>query len=138
MVLSYALAKRSGMDFESLLRERLLSPLGMGDTYISKPPPNVRVAQGHFSNASPASPWNFHVDMAGVGGVRATLPDMVRYLEGELGTRDSQITPGIGAHAAASGQCRRPYHGHGLGNPILRDHCQWPHNHHACRRHRGL
>jgi CubicO group peptidase (beta-lactamase class C family) len=92
MVLSYALAKRSGMDFETLLRERLLSPLGMSDTYIAKPPPNVRVAQGHFSNARPAAPWNFHVDMAGVGGVRATLPDMVRYLEGELGTRDSQIT----------------------------------------------
>ena len=95
MVLSYALAKRSGMDFETLLRERLLSPLGMGDTYISKPPANVRVAQGHFSNARPAAPWNFHVDMAGVGGVRATLPDMVRYLEGQLGTRDSQITPAL-------------------------------------------
>src|SRR5215475_5502971 len=29
MVLSYALAKHSGRDFETLLRERLLSPLGM-------------------------------------------------------------------------------------------------------------
>jgi CubicO group peptidase (beta-lactamase class C family) len=93
MVLSYALAKRSGMDFETLLRERLLSPLGMSDTYIAKRPPNVRVAPGHLSNAMPAGPWNFHVDMAGVGGVRATLPDMVRYLEGQLGTRESQITP---------------------------------------------
>jgi serine-type D-Ala-D-Ala carboxypeptidase/endopeptidase len=27
--------------------------------------------------------------------VRATLPDMVRYLEGELGTRESQITPAL-------------------------------------------
>src|SRR5204863_3587965 len=66
MVLSYALAKRSGMDFETLLRERLLSPLGMSDTYITKRPPNVRVAQGHLSNAMPARSWNFHVDMAGV------------------------------------------------------------------------
>ena len=33
--------------------------------------------------------------MAGVGGVRATLPDMVRYLEGELGTRESAITPAL-------------------------------------------
>jgi CubicO group peptidase (beta-lactamase class C family) len=95
MVLSYALAKRSGTDFETLLRERLLSPLGMSDTYIAKRPPNVRVAQGHLSNAMPAGPWDFHVDMAGVGGVRATLPDMVRYLEGELGTRESQITPAL-------------------------------------------
>lgn len=34
MVLSYALAQRSGRDFETLLRERLLSPLGMDDTFI--------------------------------------------------------------------------------------------------------
>jgi serine-type D-Ala-D-Ala carboxypeptidase/endopeptidase len=95
MVLSYALAKRSGTDFETLLRERLLSPLGMSDTYIAKRPANVRVAQGHLSNGMPAGPWDFHVDMAGVGGVRATLPDMVRYLEGQLGTRASQIAPAL-------------------------------------------
>jgi D-alanyl-D-alanine-carboxypeptidase/D-alanyl-D-alanine-endopeptidase len=40
-------------------------------------------------------PWDFPADMAGVGGVRATLPDMVRYLEGELGTRQSAITPAL-------------------------------------------
>lgn len=93
MVLSYALAKRSGKDFEMLLRERLLAPLGMNDTYVARRPPHVRLAQGHQSNTVPAGPWDFPVDMAGVGGVRATLPDMVRYLEGQLGTRDSAITP---------------------------------------------
>ena len=95
MVLSYALAKHSGKDYETLLRERLLAPLGMNDTYIAKRPPQVRLAQGHFSNAMPAVPWDFQVDMAGVGGVRATLPDMVRYVEGELGTRESAITPAL-------------------------------------------
>jgi D-alanyl-D-alanine-carboxypeptidase/D-alanyl-D-alanine-endopeptidase len=59
MVLSYALAKRSGKDYETLLRERLLTPLGMSDTYIAKRPPNVRLAQGHLSNARPAVPWDF-------------------------------------------------------------------------------
>jgi hypothetical protein len=33
--------------------------------------------------------------MAGVGGVRATLADMLRYMEGELGSRDSAITPAL-------------------------------------------
>jgi hypothetical protein len=33
--------------------------------------------------------------MAGVGGVRATLPDMLRYLEGQLGMRESAITPAL-------------------------------------------
>jgi CubicO group peptidase (beta-lactamase class C family) len=95
MVLSYALAKRSGKDYETLLRERLLAPLGMNDSYIAKRPPHVRLAQGHLGNAVPAVSWDFPIDMAGVGGVRATLPDMVRYLEGELGTRESAIGPAL-------------------------------------------
>ena len=95
MVLSYALAKRSGKDYETLLRERLLAPLGMNETYVAKRPPQVRLAQGHLANALPAVPWDFPADMAGVGGVRATLPDMVRYLEGALGTRESAITPAL-------------------------------------------
>jgi CubicO group peptidase (beta-lactamase class C family) len=52
-----------------------------------------QAAQGHFSNGLPAGPWDLPVDMAGAGGVRATLPDMVRYLEGHLGTRESSIAP---------------------------------------------
>jgi serine-type D-Ala-D-Ala carboxypeptidase/endopeptidase len=95
IVLSYAIAKRSGKDYETLLRERLLGPLGMNETYVARRPPQVHLAQGHLSNGTPAKPWDFHPDMAGVGGVRATLPDMLRYLEGELGTRDSPITPAL-------------------------------------------
>jgi serine-type D-Ala-D-Ala carboxypeptidase/endopeptidase len=95
MVLSYALAKRSGKDYEALLRERLLAPLGMNETYVAKRPPQVRLAQGHFANTMPTVPWDFPADMAGVGGVRSTLPDMVRYLEGQLGTRASAITPAL-------------------------------------------
>ena len=111
MVLSYALAKRSGKDFETLLRERLLVPLGMNETYVAQRPPQVHVAQGHLSNALPAGPWDFSPDMAGVGGVRSTLPDMLRYLEGELGTRESAITPALARtqeHVANVG-------GHGMG-----------------------
>jgi D-alanyl-D-alanine-carboxypeptidase/D-alanyl-D-alanine-endopeptidase len=93
MVLSYALAKRSGRDFETLLRERLFSPLGMDDAFIVTRPSAVRVAEGHFSNGRPTGPWDVRVDLAGAGGVRATLRDMVRYLEGQLGMRDSSITP---------------------------------------------
>ena len=95
IVLSYALAKRSGKDYETLLRERLLVPLGMNDTYVANRPAPIHLAQGHLSTGAPAIPWDFHPDMAGVGGVRATLPDMLRYLEGELGTRDSAITPAL-------------------------------------------
>jgi serine-type D-Ala-D-Ala carboxypeptidase/endopeptidase len=95
MVLSYALAKRNGTDYETLLRERLLVPLGMNETYVSRRPPQVRLAQGHLPGGASAVPWDFHPDMAGVGGVRATLPDMLRYLEGQLGARESAITSAL-------------------------------------------
>jgi serine-type D-Ala-D-Ala carboxypeptidase/endopeptidase len=85
MVLSYALAKRSGRDFETLLRERLLSPLGMNDTFIVMRPSTVQVAEGHLSNGRPTVLWDVRVDLAGAGGVRSTLPDMVRYLSLEHG-----------------------------------------------------
>jgi CubicO group peptidase (beta-lactamase class C family) len=84
MVLSYALAKRSGKDFETLMREKLFTPLGMKDAYIAKPPVGVRAAQGHMSTSAPTSAWDMPVDMAGVGGVRATLPDMIAYVRAQL------------------------------------------------------
>jgi len=95
ILLSYALAKRSANDYETLLRERLLLPLGMNETYVARRPSQVHLAQGHLPNGTPAVPWDFHPDMAGVGGVRATLPDMLRYLEGQLGTRASAVTPAL-------------------------------------------
>ena len=52
IVLSYALAKRSGKDYEALLRERLLVPLGMNETYVARRPANVRLAQGHLPGGS--------------------------------------------------------------------------------------
>lgn len=95
MVLSHALAKRGGKDFETLLQERLFGPLDMRESYIDRRPSQVRLIQGHLSTTKPTVPWDFPVDMAGVGGVRATLNDMVRYMEGQLGLRESAITPAL-------------------------------------------
>lgn len=94
MLLSYAVARRAGSDLESLLRERLFAPLGMDGAYIARRPEGVRAAVGHTPNGEPTPAWNFAVDLAGVGGVRATLEDMVRYLQGNLGQRPA-IAPAL-------------------------------------------
>lgn len=99
MLLSYAVARRAGTDFESLLDTRLFTPLGMERAYINKPPKGVRAAQGHTPNTKPTSAWTFKTDLAGVGGVRATLDDMVRYVQGQLGTAPEPL-----ASALARGQ----------------------------------
>src|SRR5262245_59131232 len=45
MVLSYALSRHTGKDFEALLTERLLVPLGMSETYVANRPAHVHAAQ---------------------------------------------------------------------------------------------
>lgn len=91
MALSLGLSRREGKSFEALLSERLFAPLGMSDSYVSKPRPALRVAAGHQSNGKETPPWTFHADLAGVGGVRSTLADMVRYVEAQLGRRKSPL-----------------------------------------------
>lgn len=91
MLLSYAVARRAGSDLETLARERLFEPLGMEHAYINQKPAGVRAAVGHTPNGKPTSAWTFATDLSGVGGVRATLDDMVRYVQGGLGWTDAPI-----------------------------------------------
>src|SRR5690606_16970765 len=69
---------------ETLLRQRLFEPLGMDTAHVARRPEGVRAAGGHAANGLPAAAWTFQTDLAGVGGVRATLDDMVRYVQGNL------------------------------------------------------
>ncbi|MCD9031396.1 serine hydrolase [Luteimonas sp. Y-2-2-4F] len=95
MLLSWAVAQRSGLDFERLAKERLFAPLGMSGAYVGSPPEGVRPAAGHLPTGRPTPPWRFATDLAGVGGVRATLDDMVRYAQAQLGTADAPIAAAV-------------------------------------------
>ncbi|SDR21654.1 serine hydrolase [Pseudoxanthomonas sp. CF125] len=95
MVLSYAVAHRAGEDYETLIRQRLFAPLKMDNAYIKQLPAGVRAAQGHSPNGKAVSAWNFSTNLAGVGGVRATLDDMIDYVQGELGKPAVSITPAL-------------------------------------------
>lgn len=95
MVLSLAVSRRSGTGFEDLLSQRLLQPLGMHGAFVASPPEGVRLAQGHMPNRQPTPAWTFQANLAGVGGVRATLDDMVRYAQAQLGQLDAPIMDAI-------------------------------------------
>ena len=95
MLLSYAVARRSGADFETLIERRLFAPLGMDHAYVDTPPAGVRAAVGHTPNGQPTPPWRFATDLAGVGGVHATLEDMVRYVQGNLGLVRTPVSPAL-------------------------------------------
>lgn len=90
MLMSMIVADRAGADFETVLKRELFEPLGMR-SFITSPPRGVTLADGHLPNGKVTAHWTLPVDFAGVGGVRATLDDMVAYTQAQLGLRASPL-----------------------------------------------
>lgn len=93
-VLGHAVAEAAGTDYPSLLRERLLKPLGMDDTTLpatsSELPDDA--TSGNSDRGRTGVPWT--VDgYAPMGGVRSTSADMERFARALL----EGTAPGIQA-----------------------------------------
>lgn len=95
MLLSDIVARRSGKPFDTLIAEQIFVPLEMRNSFVGKAPKATRVAVGHLQTGAKTSAWNFPPNYAGVGGVRASLDDMVHYVEAQLGTRHSALDAAI-------------------------------------------
>lgn len=79
-VLGHALGLCAESPYESVVRERVLTPLGMSDTTLALTPDSrSRIVQGHDADGAPMGPWSFGV-LAGAGGWRSTIDDMARFL----------------------------------------------------------
>jgi serine-type D-Ala-D-Ala carboxypeptidase/endopeptidase len=84
-LLSHALARRSGEEFETLLRQRILQPLGMQDTMIDLTARlKQRLAPGHDMYRLPVEQWNLPA-FPGSGALRSTVNDMLDLLTAYLG-----------------------------------------------------
>lgn len=88
MVLSYIVTHIAGSDLEATARARLFGPLQMADAYVDHAPAGISALPGHRSTGEVTPAWHFAPELAGVGGVRATLDDLVHYAQGELGQGD--------------------------------------------------
>ncbi len=95
MLLTSIIAKRAGSDYESLLRAKLFAPTGMKSSYVNQKPKDIKQAQGHTPNMKTTPAWTLQTNVAGVGGVHATLDDMVSYVQAELGKKQSSISPAL-------------------------------------------
>lgn len=94
MLLSYILGRAAGDGFETLISERLFQPLQM-QAFVSNAGPGVDRAQGHLPGGTQTSAWDIPAALAGVGGVRASLNDMIHYVEAHLDRSQSSITPAL-------------------------------------------
>jgi serine-type D-Ala-D-Ala carboxypeptidase/endopeptidase len=92
LVLSLALARSHGAaSLEAVLRERLWGPLSMPSAQFNGAAAGpVPVAVGHEPGGKPTSAWTAHPQLGGVGMVRASLDDMVRFAQAHLG-----LLPGV-------------------------------------------
>lgn len=84
-LLGHALAAAAGTDYDTLLRERVLAPIGMDDAVLVEAPEDVPAthAGGHRPGGRPAETWASEA-YAPAGGVVATLDDLVAYAQAVL------------------------------------------------------
>jgi CubicO group peptidase (beta-lactamase class C family) len=84
-LLGIALARRAGMDYETLVRTRITEPLGMTSTSVTLSPDlSARAAIGHAARLSPAPYSNFRI-FAGAGGLLSSVNDLLTFLAANLG-----------------------------------------------------
>jgi CubicO group peptidase (beta-lactamase class C family) len=78
-LLGNALARRAGVEYEDLVRRRLLDPLGMTSTRINVGSEQAaRRATGHNGKLMPVPPWTGGV-IAATGGWNSTAADMLTF-----------------------------------------------------------
>ena len=79
-LLGRLLARRAGTDYETLLTQRILAPLGLRSTAISLgEEPFRRLAPGHDRFGEPVETWNLHT-MPASGSLRSTANDLLTLL----------------------------------------------------------
>jgi CubicO group peptidase (beta-lactamase class C family) len=103
-LLGLALARRAGMDYESLVRARITGPLAMESTGIALPPQvKGRLAAGHGERLEPAPPWDLPA-LPGAGSLRSSANDLLTLLAAFTGAVKSPLA----AAMAAMPETRRP------------------------------
>jgi CubicO group peptidase (beta-lactamase class C family) len=119
------LAAEAAIDYDTLLKEKITKPLNMNDTTVLlSDAQRPRIAPPHNVGMEADTLWDFDA-LVGAGGIRSTVPDMLRFIEAvlqppdtELGkaielawkryvpSRDGQFAMGLGWHIAKDGSTR--------------------------------
>jgi serine-type D-Ala-D-Ala carboxypeptidase/endopeptidase len=112
-LLGYALSRCAEQPFEQLARERVCDPLGLADTRISIPAEaRARFADGHDRRGRQVPHWDLAA-LAGAGGLRSTVADLLRFLELQLQQPRTRL--GRAAQATHDPRAHRGRLSQGLG-----------------------
>lgn len=81
-LLGFALGRKLGGGYGTVLRERVLVPLGLEDTHLGFPPGAPR-AEGTNEDLQPMVPWTFDA-LAGAGALVSNARDQLALIDAEL------------------------------------------------------
>ena len=89
------LARRENTDYESLVRGRIIAPLGMRDTAITLTlEQRARLSPGHTTAWTRAPNWDLPV-LVGCAGLKSDADDMLTFLAANLGYDHSPLDPAL-------------------------------------------
>ncbi|MFJ1705051.1 serine hydrolase domain-containing protein [Kitasatospora sp. NPDC088346] len=103
-LLGLALAHRAGTDYQSLIDREICTPLGLGDTGVTRP---ALLTQGHTARRRPTPAWDL-AGLAGAGGLRSTAADLVTFLRAQLGSGPDGLAEAI-ALTRSTEHLRNPF-----------------------------
>lgn len=90
-LLGHVLALRNASDYEILVKERVLGPLGMENTGITLTPAMERhIAKGHDQSGNVVAYWDLPT-LAGAGALRSNMNDMLDFIEANVGEPRSDL-----------------------------------------------
>ena len=96
-LLGHTLARRAGTDYETLLRTRILDPLGMKSTAITlSKAMKDRLAPGHNGALQRVSNWDLPT-LAGAGALRSTVNDLLTFVAANIGLEKSPLANSMAA-----------------------------------------
>jgi len=93
-----AVSRRAGVDFETLVRQRITGPLGMTSTYLATPAAlSPRLATGYDAFLHPVGPIAIGPAEAAAGQIRSSANDMLKLLAAETGLTKTPLKPAMDA-----------------------------------------
>ncbi len=89
-LLGHILELQSGKPYEELVIENIAKPLGMNDTAVAlNASMKKRLAKGH-NGFNEVENWDI-ISLAGAGGIRSTVSDMVKFIQANMGIKKSSL-----------------------------------------------
>ena len=118
-LLGHALALKAGTDYETLIRQRICTPLHMADTGIRlSADQRARLVPGHDATGKPAKNWDIPT-FAGAGALRSTANDMLKFVAANAGLAKSDLASAMELSHADRHEAGSSVLGIGLGWHIL-------------------